>query len=167
MSTILPPAAPITKFAEHVRAESVTGRAASSNRSASRTSRQRTWNGFSYGLRPSWLEARPFSTRPIPHSLTPIFPPAIPASVRQTKLGAPFRRARNTKVRPCTPSSQSQFCPSQVWRSAVASGRRPRSEEHTSELQSRENLVCRLLLEKKKQTQIVDVCHPIQWPPLI
>src|SRR5690606_42133883 len=28
-----------------------------------------------------------------------------------------------------------------------------RSEEHTSELQSRENLVCRLLLEKKKQSQ--------------
>src|SRR5690606_40641290 len=28
----------------------------------------------------------------------------------------------------------------------------PRSEEHTSELQSRENLVCRLLLEKKKNT---------------
>src|SRR5690606_41921100 len=27
-----------------------------------------------------------------------------------------------------------------------------RSEEHTSELQSRENLVCRLLLEKKKRT---------------
>src|SRR5690625_5648075 len=28
-----------------------------------------------------------------------------------------------------------------------------RSEEHTSELQSRGHLVCRLLLEKKKQTQ--------------
>src|SRR5690606_41782381 len=28
-----------------------------------------------------------------------------------------------------------------------------RSEEHTSELQSRENLVCRLLLEKKKKRQ--------------
>src|SRR5437016_6438627 len=28
---------------------------------------------------------------------------------------------------------------------------RPRSEEHTSELQSLTNLVCRLLLEKKKQ----------------
>src|SRR5690606_41639279 len=27
----------------------------------------------------------------------------------------------------------------------------PRSEEHTSELQSRENLVCRLLLEKKNR----------------
>src|SRR3989440_2201367 len=29
----------------------------------------------------------------------------------------------------------------------------PRSEEHTSELQSRSDLVCRLLLEKKKKTQ--------------
>src|SRR5690606_41004281 len=29
-----------------------------------------------------------------------------------------------------------------------------RSEEHTSELQSRENLVCRLLLEKKKNIKI-------------
>src|SRR5690606_41384229 len=29
----------------------------------------------------------------------------------------------------------------------------PRSEEHTSELQSRENLVCRLLLEKQKLHQ--------------
>src|SRR5690606_41774285 len=29
-----------------------------------------------------------------------------------------------------------------------------RSEEHTSELQSRENLVCRLLLEKKKRKQL-------------
>src|SRR5690606_41256759 len=28
-----------------------------------------------------------------------------------------------------------------------------RSEEHTSELQSRENLVCRLLLEKKKKNK--------------
>src|SRR5690606_34972403 len=32
----------------------------------------------------------------------------------------------------------------------TASGAFPRSEEHTSELQSRENIVCRLLLEKKK-----------------
>src|SRR2546426_4693546 len=32
--------------------------------------------------------------------------------------------------------------------------RRPRSEEHTSELQSPCNLVCRLLLEKKKKKTI-------------
>src|SRR5690242_21138891 len=30
----------------------------------------------------------------------------------------------------------------------------PRSEEHTSELQSHVNLVCRLLLEKKKQNYV-------------
>src|SRR5215475_14969356 len=40
-----------------------------------------------------------------------------------------------------------------------APGRLPRSEEHTSELQSRENLVCRLLLEKKKKDGIVDSCN--------
>src|SRR3712207_7245004 len=31
-----------------------------------------------------------------------------------------------------------------------------RSEEHTSELQSRQYLVCRLLLEKKKKSSIID-----------
>src|SRR3989475_12672368 len=34
-----------------------------------------------------------------------------------------------------------------------------RSEEHTSELQSQSNLVCRLLLEKKKKTRRLDRCH--------
>src|SRR2546430_17644597 len=34
-----------------------------------------------------------------------------------------------------------------------------RSEEHTSELQSQSNLVCRLLLEKKKNQIINDVLH--------
>src|SRR5437870_10197613 len=34
---------------------------------------------------------------------------------------------------------------------ARRTARRPRSEEHTSELQSRGHLVCRLLLEKKKK----------------
>src|SRR6202007_3475209 len=35
---------------------------------------------------------------------------------------------------------------------------RLRSEEHTSELQSRENLVCRLLLEKKKKKTKHSLC---------
>src|SRR2546422_7527463 len=34
-----------------------------------------------------------------------------------------------------------------------------RSEEHTSELQSRLHLVCRLLLEKKKKNRIHTTCH--------
>src|SRR3712207_8503322 len=33
----------------------------------------------------------------------------------------------------------------------------PRSEEHTSELQSRQYLVCRLLLEKKTQEKYIDI----------
>src|SRR2546428_4456878 len=33
-----------------------------------------------------------------------------------------------------------------------------RSEEHTSELQSRSDLVCRLLLEKKKPTAVAAAC---------
>src|SRR5947208_6750830 len=36
----------------------------------------------------------------------------------------------------------------------VAHQLRPRSEEHTSELQSPDHLVCRLLLEKKKNNRI-------------
>src|SRR2546427_1398165 len=38
-----------------------------------------------------------------------------------------------------------------------------RSEEHTSELQSQSNLVCRLLLEKKKKNSItLSAPHPTQ-----
>src|SRR6267143_500168 len=40
-------------------------------------------------------------------------------------------------------------------RSAAAFPPSPRSEEHTSELQSQFHLVCRLLLEKKKQNHIL------------
>src|SRR3712207_7002277 len=39
--------------------------------------------------------------------------------------------------------------------SAPISSERTRSEEHTSELQSRQYLVCRLLLEKKKKYHII------------
>src|SRR2546427_1993373 len=46
---------------------------------------------------------------------------------------------------------------SQADRAAVAKPRNVnRSEEHTSELQSQSNLVCRLLLEKKKKNQDAD-----------
>src|SRR5690606_39559280 len=68
--------------------------------------------------------------------------------------GAAFRaHACSTNSRPQpkalpgpTPSATSRASASSSTTVAV-----PRSEEHTSELQSRENLVCRLLLEKKKK----------------
>src|SRR5438876_2331904 len=50
---------------------------------------------------------------------------------------------------------------SNPWNSATASQTLPvaRSEEHTSELQSPVHLVCRLLLEKKKQKQKYQLDH--------
>src|SRR5260370_23764038 len=42
-----------------------------------------------------------------------------------------------------------------------------RSEEHTSELQSHLNLVCRLLLEKKKHTSELQSHLNIICPPLL
>src|SRR5437868_11240440 len=46
--------------------------------------------------------------------------------------------------------------------SVAVSGRsQTRSEEHTSELQSRFDLVCRLLLEKKKMKEHVSAQHEV------
>src|SRR2546425_9323168 len=55
--------------------------------------------------------------------------------------------------------------------SAANPSARERSEEHTSELQSLDYLVCRLLLEKKKKKELKSECmlkkedsnHALQW----
>src|SRR5207302_7032110 len=61
--------------------------------------------------------------------------------------GTPSNRIWMRSVRPRIPSKYARAA--SITAGAFASRR---SEEHTSELQSRENLVCRLLLEKKKKT---------------
>src|SRR5690606_41825439 len=58
-------------------------------------------------------------------------------------------RSRRTCTGRCPPASGCS-APRGSWHRCRG---RTRSEEHTSELQSRENLVCRLLLEKKKKKQ--------------
>src|SRR5690242_21331066 len=75
---------------------------------------------------------------------------ALPIScmLRRRRLFAP-------EVCPCSSDKSNRPCPIRLacasatrrrsWRRSAA-----RSEEHTSELQSHVNLVCRLLLEKKK-----------------
>src|SRR5687767_15747260 len=50
-------------------------------------------------------------------------------------------------------------------RSAHVGGAIPRSEEHTSELQSLAYLVCRLLLEKKKPITNNEALHNHYHPP--
>src|SRR2546421_4418379 len=51
------------------------------------------------------------------------------------------------------------------WSSDVCSS--DRSEEHTSELQSRSDLVCRLLLEKKKNTYVLQSRSDIPRRPTL
>src|SRR2546430_6312756 len=67
-----------------------------------------------------------------------------------------IRRPPRSTLFPYTTLFRSSRSPDQQPRrgapSRLACFRRSRSEEHTSELQSQSNLVCRLLLEKKKIT---------------
>src|SRR5688572_31601609 len=51
---------------------------------------------------------------------------------------------------PISPRAGESAAPSAITGSAPTTKPMRRSEEHTSELQSQSNLVCRLLLEKKK-----------------
>src|SRR2546422_3625802 len=52
------------------------------------------------------------------------------------------------------PSRRCSICPGREATSSCSAP--PRSEEHTSELQSRLHLVCRLLLEKKKRLHSIE-----------
>src|SRR5256886_12938620 len=56
-------------------------------------------------------------------------------------------------------------CIGAAYGAAIVRAARPvhRSEEHTSELQSQSNLVCRLLLEKKKRKPIHMEAHRLQF----
>src|SRR5438132_9327781 len=75
-------------------------------------------------------------------------------------------RSCHTATKSLSPSAASSFGFPNRSRSPGApriSSRFTRSEEHTSELQSHSDLVCRLLLEKKKiQTDIVNLVNRTQ-----
>src|SRR5690606_41907620 len=86
---------------------------------------------------------------PLSESFTPISNTARPMTSSDTTIIAKARFmddseicVRNTSVRFFLRATLATF--------NTATAAVVRSEEHTSELQSRENLVCRLLLEKKK-----------------
>src|SRR5207237_4865238 len=90
---------------------------------------------------------------PPPPSPTPLFlhsprhPPALHSfpTRRSSDLNPSSSSTRSARRPPPRPP----ISPSMAKRVAPCS--EPRSEEHTSELQSHLNLVCRLLLEKKKK----------------
>src|SRR5436305_8023443 len=73
-------------------------------------------------------------------------------------------------ILPSPVTARMSTCPSPSM-SPTATGTSTRSEEHTSELQSRPHLVCRLLLEKKKHhqpvlTAVCDTHASAHHPPL-
>src|SRR2546426_6962703 len=66
-------------------------------------------------------------------------------------------------VRAAAPRDRATAAPGRAPRHdppGAGAGLAPRSEEHTSELQSPCNLVCRLLLEKKKKNTYVTMALP-------
>src|SRR5436309_5021128 len=73
---------------------------------------------------------------------------ALPISAGREDMRSPFAGSRAPRPR----SSAARASCATPARSPTR--RSSRSEEHTSELQSRENLVCRLLLEKKKHAEL-------------
>src|SRR2546426_8483073 len=82
-----------------------------------------------------------------------LFPYTTLFRSRSRARGAPRRPSCWPVISPCTsPNTRSR-------RTFTSARRRTRSEEHTSELQSPCNLVCRLLLEKKKREDL-ERLHP-------
>src|SRR3712207_7241066 len=62
--------------------------------------------------------------------------------------------------RSCSPTGAFRALSPTIWPpQPISSSFTIRSEEHTSELQSRQYLVCRLLLEKKKQNNSTHICR--------
>src|SRR3712207_7799961 len=74
---------------------------------------------------------------------------ALPISSRST--GRRSTSSSSWRAGPRTTTSRTRGA-SGSWGRIPWPGSRRRSEEHTSELQSRQYLVCRLLLEKKKKS---------------
>src|SRR5690606_41634944 len=90
-----------------------------------------------------------FHDSPAPQLYTLSLHDALPILLHSISVRGP--RARHVVALEALPAESDPRA--RFGREAVVFGGLRRSEEHTSELQSRENLVCRLLLEKKKKTR--------------
>src|SRR5690606_41891211 len=98
--------------------------------------------------------ALPTSRRPAAAASAATHPPSLPAAL---PISASHRALRPQPLQwasHCQPGGllpgTNRMVSTVSPKAEPSSPSRLRSEEHTSELQSRENLVCRLLLEKKK-----------------
>src|SRR5947199_4008992 len=88
----------------------------------------------------------------MPCPLRPTLFPYTTLFRSQTLAGARDAPAPDAMPLPAAPkpTAHSEVLARQAWADVTPPTPLPRSEEHTSELQSLRHLVCRLLLEKKK-----------------
>src|SRR6266496_6211566 len=111
---------------------------------------RRARSGFAFGRQCDRSSPTPSGSL---HTSTMSQPAAHAASARATMppaLFAPAMDRSSLKTSPSKSSRRRSTSCSQT-REKPAGSASTRSEEHTSELQSRRDLVCRLLLEKKKK----------------
>src|SRR5256886_10114388 len=111
-------------------------------------------NDAGWRTEPPVSEPRPAGTAPAATSAAE--PPDEPPGTRVLSKGCSARPYAECSVEDPIPNSSQLVFPvisapaALSLATAVAKLKAARSEEHTSELQSQSNLVCRLLLEKKK-----------------
>src|SRR2546422_1377061 len=89
-----------------------------------------------------------------PASITSARPARIVWNASPTAIVPEAQLMALVELGPVKPNSMAMLqlaAPGNTASASAGSSPRGRSEEHTSELQSRLHLVCRLLLEKKKQ----------------
>src|SRR3712207_856513 len=123
-------------------------------------------SGFAFAAIPTSRGAAPRWSKP--GSAKPLCEATVGGiSLKRLETFATFSRkpmpTSESSVQPLafgtSPHAQYVFQPRSL--SRYFSARSCRSEEHTSELQSRQYLVCRLLLEKKKKTNYLSVIDTV------
>src|SRR5690349_24440967 len=100
----------------------------------------------------NYFEHTVFSTKHLPteHTLFP-YTTLFRSRADRAPCLAWWRAADHTIRAQSSWDDDNRRLRSRARRQRLPAGSGPRSEEHTSELQSRRDLVCRLLLEKKKK----------------
>src|SRR5690625_6103408 len=92
----------------------------------------------------------------VPPPAPPPFPTRRSSDLRTSTPPFPVRiSTANAAAKASTGTTRDQCKGLGLVRAATPSGVIARSEEHTSELQSRGHLVCRLLLEKKNAATLI------------
>src|SRR5690606_41338426 len=86
------------------------------------------------------------------HDALPIFARIVSNKSERLQMIEVWWNGNVGSIKPMAVSVLSELFPGEVFVGVHFSARSDRSEEHTSELQSRENLVCRLLLAKTKES---------------